>query len=89
MENASENGRNWISDDDLRVLIGILANVEMALMVEESDQVMPKLLERVRRDCAKFQQPKTGDAPSDFEAVRAMNYRLRLALGETLPGSEG
>ena len=79
MNDEVVGGRNRVSDEDLAVLIGILSHVEAALMVEDGEQVMSSLLNRLRRDLAGFRS-----APDTREAARAINERLRRALGESV-----
>jgi hypothetical protein len=71
-----------LSTADLAVLIGLLANVEAALGAEDPGDVMPHLLDRMRRDLTSLGLAASADPGAMIQAVAAMNARLRVAIGE-------
>lgn len=78
-----ESFRGRVADPDLRVLIGVLANVEAALLPGvEPAGVVDHLLDRVRRDLVANGLMAAGADPDPAGAVLALNHRLRRALGE-------
>ncbi|MFI7599271.1 hypothetical protein [Actinoplanes sp. NPDC049681] len=71
--------------DDLRVLIGILSNVEAALTLDGPAEVMEHLLARLRRDLRSAGLLRSDDPSEAISAVAGMNARLRVAVGEVSP----
>jgi len=71
------------TEDDVKILIGILAYVEGALSADSSVEMMPKLLARLQRDLRSFGIVTSDDRDETIEALASMNRRLRHAIGET------
>lgn len=86
MSHTNEEGRGRVQDADLRVLIGLLASVEAALLPDvEPASVMNHLLDRLGNDLVEGGQVQSRVAADTAAGVLALNHRLRRALGEEFP----
>ena len=74
--------RTALNDDDLRVLIGILAGFETTYMVDDPADAVRAMKERFRKDRRRY--GLTADIQDDREALWRLNVRVRNALGEKL-----
>ena len=74
--------RTALNDDDLRVLIGILAGFETTYLVDDPVDAVHAMKERFRKDRRRY--GLTAEIQDDREALWRLNVRVRNALGEKL-----
>jgi len=74
--------RPALTDDDLRILIGILAGFETTYLVDDPADAVRAMKERFRKDRRLY--GLTADIQDDREALWRLNVRVRNALGEKL-----
>lgn len=86
MTEMNEAGTGRLGDEDLKVLIGVAAHLELIFVIDEGPQeVIDALLTRLRHDMVRFGLVETDSKAELRAAVRGLNMRMRRALGEDLP----
>ncbi|MET8094170.1 hypothetical protein [Micromonospora sp. NPDC005220] len=82
-------GTGHLSEEDLKVLIGVAAHLELIFVIDEGPQeVIDALLTRLRRDLVRLSLVETDSKAELRDAVRGLNMRMRRALGEDLPSED-
>jgi hypothetical protein len=86
MDMADSSRNASLGDADVRLLIGIVAHVEAAIPLseEEGGEVMRSLLRRLRSDFRTLGLTDSDSAADVGNSARALNLRLRRAIGEQL-----
>ncbi|MEV8518128.1 hypothetical protein [Dactylosporangium sp. NPDC051484] len=79
--------RGTMTDDDLIVLIGVVAHLEAMLLDDDVDptEIVPSMLNRLRQDFLRRGLSTTDTREAHRESLRRLNMRLRRSLGEDLP----
>ncbi|MFF5171425.1 hypothetical protein ACFY3U_02160 [Micromonospora sp. NPDC000089] len=88
-ESNEANARRRLADADLEVLVGVAAHLELLSVAEEPpEEIVDALLQRLRRDMMRLGLIQSDSTEALRAAVRALNMRLRRALGENLPAED-
>jgi hypothetical protein len=78
----SNEARPVLSDDDLRLLIGILSVFETTYLTEDAENIVRVMKERFVKDRTLY--GVNTEILDDREALWRLNVRVRNALGENL-----